>query len=189
MSCQMKIKKVEDSKKEILRNHLISQFQFSHRIDVEPTPQYPICQEELTQIYRTILFNINKTHLRSKYFSKWSPERKFWIVGCRQGGDGHHSEKHYHLLLHTPDDHQLSVFTDLYMGFAQYAGVNPSNGKRRQLWKNYKDKSHIGCDELDSKFLINIETVKNQTASIIYNTRLLKSNLESDDLFFIGIKE
>lgn len=185
----MKIEKVELSKKEILRNHLISEFQFSHRIDVEPTPQYPICQEELTQIFRTILFNINKTHLRSKYFSKWSPDRKFWIVGCRQGGDGQGSEKHYHLLLHTPDDHELSVFTDFYWGFAKYAGVNPSNGKRRPLWKNYRDKNHNGADELDTKCLINVESVKNQTGSIKYNTRLLKPNLDGDDLFVIGIKE
>jgi len=175
--------------KQILQKHLNEEFVYSHRIDVEPTPAYPLQQEELHQIFRTILFRINKKYLQSKYFPKWKPEDKFWLVGCRQGGDGKGSEKHYHLLLHSPEGHKVDVFEDLIMGFTRNAGTNQYNGKRRQIWKKTKDRFHIGNEDLDTKCLINAERVREQTGSVRYNTRKLNPQLEGDDFFLIGVCE
>ena len=179
----------KQNKKDILREHLNNAYQYSHRIDVEPTPEYPVSQDELNQIFRTILFRINKKYLRKRYWMKYKVENKFWIVGCRQGGDYKGSEKHYHLLLHSPEDHNVSVFQDVIFAFSKYAGVNPRNGKRRKIYKNFKDAYHIGNEDLDTKFLINVEPVRNQTGSVKYNTRKLNPQLDGDDLFVIGLSE
>ena len=56
----------KQNKKDILREHLNNAYQYSHRIDVEPTPEYPVSQDELNQIFRTILFRINKKYLRKR---------------------------------------------------------------------------------------------------------------------------
>ena len=101
------------TQKKILQEYLNEGFDYSHRIDVEPTPYYPVQQDELNQIMRTLLFRINKKYLRSKYFPKWKPADKFWIVGCRQGGKNKNSETHYHLLLHTPKNHRVDILEDL----------------------------------------------------------------------------
>ena len=175
--------------KEILRNHLNENFDYSHRIDVEPTPSYPVNEDELNQIFRIVLFRINKKYLRKRYWMKYKLENKFWIVGCKQGGDGKGSEKHYHLLLHSPENHKVDVLQDLIMGFIKNAGTNQYNGKRRKIWKNTKDRFHIGNDDLDTKCLINFEPVRNQTGSVRYNTRKLNPQLEGDDLFVIGVRE
>ena len=177
--------------RETLRRHLDNEYTYSHRIDVEPFPAYPISKPELDQMFRKILHRINRKYLRSKYYYKWKSEDKFWIVGCRQGGMGTGSEKHYHLLLHSPGGHSVDVFTDLIMGVSQNAGRNPINGERRPIWKNYKDEFHFSNEDLDTKCLINVEPVRNQTGSIKYNTRKLNKNLEEynylegDELFFI----
>ncbi len=175
--------------KEILRNHLNEKFDYSHRIDVEPTPSYPLHEDELNQIFRTMLFRINKKYLRKRYWMKYKPEDKFWIVGCKQGGDGRGGEKHYHLLLHSPDNQKVDVFQDFIMGFIRNAGTNQYNRKRRKIWKNTKDRFHIGNEDLDTKCLINVESVRNQTGSVRYNTRKLNPQLEGDDLFVIGVRE
>ena len=178
-----------------LRTHLDNEYTYSHRIDIEPTPSYPISKPEIDQMFRKILFRINKKYLCSKYFPKWKPEDKFWVVGCRQGGDGTGSNKHYHLLLHSPEGHSVDVFTDLIWGVAQNAGMKPSSRERRRTWKNYKDDFHFSNEDLETKCLINVERVRNQTGSIKYNTRKLNKNLEEhhflegDELFFIGVRE
>ena len=177
--------------RETLRKHLDNEYTYSHRIDVEPTPSYPISKPEIEQMFSMILHRINRRYLRSKYYWKWKPDDKFWIVGCRQGGKGTGSEKHYHLLLHSPEGHSVNVMTDLILGVSQNVGRNPINGERRQIWRNYKDKFHFSNEDLEKKCLINAEPVRNQTGSIKYNTRQLNKNLEEhhflegDELFFI----
>ena len=180
-----------------LRTHLDNEYTYSHRIDIEPTPSYPISKPEIEQMFSMILHRINRRYLRSKYYWKWKPDDKFWIVGCRQGGKGTGSEKHYHLLLHSPEGHSsrlghsFCVFNDLIWGVSQNVGINPINGKRRPIWRNYKDEFHFSNEDLDTKCLINVERVRNQTGSIKYNTRKLNKNLEEynylegDELFFI----
>ena len=177
------------TQKKILQEYLNEGFDYSHRIDVEPTPYYPVKQDELNQIMRTILFRINKKYLRSKYFPKWKPADKFWIVGCRQGGKNKNSETHYHLLLHTPKNHRVDILEDLILGFSRNAGTNPYNGKRRKIWKKYKDECHFADEDLDAKCLINVAPVRNKKGAVKYNTRQLNHKLEGDDFFVIGISE
>ena len=80
-------------------------------------------------------------------------------------------------------------FPTRIFAFGKYAGVNPRNGKRRKIYKNFKDAYHIGNEDLDTKCLINVEPVRNQTGSVRYNTRKLNPQLEGDDLFVIGVRE
>jgi hypothetical protein len=177
------------SKLAILQSHLCEQWSYSHRIDIEPMPYFPLRQDELHQIFRTILFNLNKKYLRSRYFPKWKPEDKFWVLGCRQGGYGCISEQHYHLLLHSPEDLSIQGFSDLVFPFIELAGANPFNGKRRKVWEHHKDLYHIGNEEMDTKCLLNLEKVRDTERSVRYNTREGDPSLKKDDLFFIGICE
>ena len=177
------------TKLEILQKHLCEHWSYSHRIDIEPMPYSPLRQDELHQIFRTILFALNKKYLKSRYFPKWKPEDKFWILGCRQGGSGRASEQHYHLLLHSPENHSVQGFSDLILPFTKLAGANPLNGKRRKVWKHNKDLYHFGSEEMDTKCLINVEKVRSTERSVKYNTREVDSRLEKDDLFLIGICE
>jgi hypothetical protein len=183
---------LEDKKpteKQILQSHLNNEFGFSHRIDVEPTPYHPINRDELHQRFRKILFDINKKYLRSKYFPKWRHEDKFWIFGCKQG-DGVSVQKHYHLLLHSPLTHRISIWDDLVFPFISKSSTNPRNGKVRKTMSYYKDKYHIGADDMDTKFLINAEPVRTHTGSVRYNTRKVHPKMEDgEDCFVIGLRE
>ena len=44
-------------------------------------------------------------------------EDRFWFVGAKEGGYGTGSELHYHLLLHTPKNHCIDIWNDLYWGW------------------------------------------------------------------------
>jgi hypothetical protein len=117
-----------------MQEHLWKEFSFSHRIDVEPTPSSPLSWDEMHQRIRKINFDLNKKYLKSSYFPKWKMEDRFWFVGCREGGDGTGSHIHYHLLLHTPHDHRIDVWNDLYWGWMKGSPIVYSRkGVERQV--------------------------------------------------------
>ena len=177
------------TEKQILQHWLDTDWNFTHRVDVEPTPAYPIGTTELKQIFRKIVWDISKKHLGSRHFPKWKPEDRFWIIGCKQGGRNTGSKDHYHLLLHSPDGRNVRVFDDLMMAFCRLAGTSPYNRKRRRVFYPKKDQFHFGPEELDTKCMLWIEPIKNQTGSIKYDTREVHKKLEEregdDRLFFI----
>ena len=110
-----------------MQRHLWKEFDYSYRIDIEPTPSASVSWEELHQRIRKINFDLNKKYLKSSYFPKWKLEDRFWFVGCREGGDLTGSNLHYHLLLHTPKNYLKNadfrlrvrsiVFDDLIWGW------------------------------------------------------------------------
>jgi hypothetical protein len=161
-----------------MQEHLWREFEFSHRIDIEPTPSHPVSWSEMNQRLRKINFDINKRHLRTKYCFKWKPADKFWFVGWKQGGQGTGSESHYHLLLHTPANHQVDVWTDLYCGWFKGAGANPMTGKRRPFMDYRKDRFHFGSEPLEPHFLFRVEPVRNVAGSVLYNSRQMHPKME-----------
>jgi len=100
-----------------MQRHLWKEFDYSHRIDIEPTPSGPVSFDELHSRIRKINHDINKKYLKTSYYPKWSLKEKFWFVGCREGGVGTRSHLHYHLLLHTPKNHHIDIWSDLYWGW------------------------------------------------------------------------
>ena len=166
-----------------------SDFNFLYNFVVEPMPSQSINSSEFNQIFRRITFDLNKKYLNSKYFSRWPPNRKFWVLAVKQGDKNTNSQLHYHGLLHSPSNIVIDVFSDLIFSFNKYMGVNPINGKRKKLFKNYKDKFYVGCDDLDSKFLIYVEKTRTKKGSINYNTRDLRKDLDDDNFMIIGLNE
>jgi hypothetical protein len=178
------------TEKQILQHWLDSEFDFSHRIDVEPTPSYPIKPDELKSIFTKIIWDINKKHLGSRHFPKWKHEDKFSIVGCQQGGRNTSSKIHYHLLLFSPQGKSVKVFDDLIMAFCRLAGTSPYNRTRRRVFYPIKDQFYFADEDKDRKCMLQIERINNQTGSIKYNFRQLHHKLEETDevdkLFFIN---
>ena len=70
----------------------------SHFITIEPTPYLPFKIDEIRQRLRIVEFKLNKKYLLNS-FTKWKDEDKFYFVVFPEG-DG--LNKHYHILLHTP---------------------------------------------------------------------------------------
>ena len=177
------------TKKTIYQDFLYDTITFSHRIEIEPTPYHPIPFDELNQRFRKILFDINKKHLRSKYFPKWKREDKFWLFGNKQG-DGITEQKHYHLLLYSPMNHRVSIWDDLIAPFITKSSINPRTGKMRKCGKYHRNKFHIGADDLDYKFLIRVEPIRTQIGSKKYNTRKVDKEVKDEhDCFVVGLCE
>lgn len=169
-----------------MQEHLWREFDYSHRIDIEPTPSHSVSWNELQQRLRKINFDINKRHLRTKYCFRWKPKDKFWFVGCKQGGGATGVKVHYHLLLHTPDNHSIDVWNDLYWGWIKGAAVNPMTGRRRLSIAYRKDRFHFGDEPLEPHFIFRVEPVRNAKGSVLYNTRKMHPQMEgAEDLFFI----
>ena len=123
--------------KEALQGFLKS-FKWSHLITVEPSPGWPFSNEEIAQRFRQIEFDLNKRWLPSS-FPKWQFDDRFWMI-CFAEGDNIVHQKHFHLLLHSPDpgvyrqDKQLRYQTPA--GFIAYRWLTlPS------LWPDQRDRT------------------------------------------------
>jgi hypothetical protein len=182
---------------------LWKEFSYSHRIDIEPTPYAPVSWDELHQRLRKINFDINKKYLKTSYFPKWKLEDRFWFVGCREGGDGTGSAIHYHLLLYTPANHRIDAWNDLYWGWMKgsplaysrkgvdrqvFGGLLENGGKSKtikvlRVRKPTIIKHHIGAEDYDRKFLINVEPVRGAKGSVIYNTKKMHPKMEREEEF------
>ena len=75
---------------------------WSHFITIEPQPGMPMNNDEMNQRMRQIEFNLNKTCLKSS-FPKWDMYKRFYMMWFAEGGIGTGHKKHFHLLLHSPD--------------------------------------------------------------------------------------
>ena len=121
---------------------------FTHRIDIEPSPSHPLSFDELCQRMRKVLFDMNKKHL-SRRWEKREPADKFWIMGFKEGDvKGNQHQLHYHLLLHSPCNHNPNIWDDLQFGWIKSPSNNPVNGKRRKMISHRKDVFHLGNEDL-----------------------------------------
>lgn len=155
----------------------LTEFPFSHRIDIEASPDHPLPFDELCQRFRKILFDVNKKHLKYRNFPKWKSDDKFWIFGFKEGdvkGISQH-QQHYHLLLHSPSNHTVNEWSDLQFAWIKYPSLNPITGKRRKINLSHKDP-------------LQIETIRSKIGSSIYNSKKYQ-DLNYDDHFVIGLWE
>lgn len=167
----------------------MGKFTFTHRIDIEPSPSNPLPFDELCQRLRKILFDINKNHLKSRHFPKWKPDDKFWILGFKEGDvKGMQHELHYHLLLHSPKNHKVSVWSDLYWSWIKNPSVNLVTGKKRKMISFRKDGFHFGNEELIEHLPLQIQEIRSKVGSIKYASKKMHK-YDYDDHFVIGLKE
>ena len=162
---------------------------FTHNITIEPSASHPLSFDELCQRLRKVLFDINKKHLKKRHWEKWKPDDKFWIMGFQEGdvkGDRH--QLHYHLLLHSPTKHKVNVWDDLHWGWMKNASVNPVNGKKRKMVSYRKDDFHFGNETLVEHMPLQVEPIRDITASTIYASKKMH-NFDYDNHFVIGVKE
>jgi hypothetical protein len=148
---------------------------FSHFITIEPTPSLPYKMEEVINRLRTIEFKLNKKYLLNS-FTKWKDDDRFWMMGFAEGNGIEH-QRHYHVLLHSPSVlYKKSRFRDLIrqdiqMGWIIMPSINPYNGRRREV-------------RLNRKLPINVQTVENNDATVIYCSKWMDSDVAGGELFF-----
>jgi len=152
-------------------------FSFSHLITVEPTPFLPHKRDEVLQRFRIIEFFINKKYLRNS-FTKWKNEDRFWFVGWKQG-DEITKNRHYHLLLHSPDliykntgvKYQLGM--DVWWNWIQLPSTNPYTHKRRKMFYG------------NGNLPIKVNRIKSNTGAVRYSSRDMDYwSQDADDFFF-----
>lgn len=80
----------------------VTSIYWSHFITIEPQPGMPMNNDEMNQRMRQIEFNLNKACLKSS-FPKWDMDKRFFMMWFAEGGIGTGHKKHFHLLLHSPD--------------------------------------------------------------------------------------
>jgi len=162
---------------------------FTHRIDIEPSPSHPLPFDELCQRLRKLLFDMNKKHLNSRAFPKWKPEDKFWIMGFKEGDTtGNQHQLHYHLLLHSPKNHNANIWDDLHFGWMKSPSKNPVNGKNRKMLTHRKDAFHLGNEELIEHLPLQIQEIRSKVGSIKYASKKMHQ-YDYDEHFVIGVKE
>jgi|TARA_B100001094_G_C17793088_1_gene605345 hypothetical protein len=193
--------------KNTMQRHLWKEFSYSHRIDIEPTPSSPLQWSALHQRIRKINFDLNKKYHRTKLWTKWKLADRFWFLGAKEGGYGTGSELHYHLLLHTPKNHHIQVWSDLYWGWMKGSpiinsrrgadrrvrgGALENGGKlktikvhqvRKPTFVRHKDKFHLPMDDVGWKSVINVERIRNNPASTIYATKKMDRLMENPEGF------
>src|SRR6056300_1836057 len=97
--------------KKQLQDWLVSS-DFSHRIDIEPTPSSYFTKDEIEQRFRKIIFNINKRELGRQYAKITEFDRLFYLIAFKQGFESSRNI-HYHCLLHTPKNAKFSAFSNV----------------------------------------------------------------------------
>jgi hypothetical protein len=133
---------MQDRKDDVYKEELqkwCTEKKFSHFITIEPTPDLPFKPDEIRQRFRTIEFKVNKRYLGNS-FTKWkNDEDKFYFIIFVEG-DGIDKQKHYHALLHTPQNimkkefyYEDSFEGDLLDHWIMIPSKNPTTHKYRTL--------------------------------------------------------
>jgi len=147
----------------------LKQQSWTHFITIEPSPSLPVPQEEIERRLRVLEFELNKTYLK-RSFPRWEDENRFWMIGFREG-DGISHQKHYHILLYSPSVlHKKSwyanVSADLQMEWLMLPSYHPNTGKRLEFPP------------------LNIQSVKDVSASSIYSSKWVKRIDDGESWFF-----
>ena len=147
---------------------------FSHFITVEPAPSLPFKKDEIVQRMRTLEFRLNKKYLKSS-FPKWDADKRFWMIGFREG-DGFAHQIHYHILLHSPSvlhkkTWYADVSADLQMGWMMMPSRNPYSGKMRRFCR-------------DGKLPLDVQKVEDVVATSIYCSKWMNRIGDGEGFFF-----
>ena len=141
----------------------VSSIKWSHSITVEPFPGFPMNNNEMCQRMRQIEFNLNKRCLKSS-FPKWDMPDRFFMMWSAEGGAGTGQEKHFHLLLHSPDQLNSDDISKLLKnGVEDYIKL--------EWWKLPR------ADNIPSPPL-HISKVRSNIAASIYTTKQHMSHIQ-----------
>ena len=80
------------------------------------------------------------------------------------------------------------IWDDLHWGWMKNASVNPVNGKKRKMVSYRKDDFHFGNETLVEHMPLQVEKIRDITASTIYASKKMYT-FDYDNPFEIGVKE
>jgi hypothetical protein len=151
----------------------LSTLPFHWNIVVEPDAKKEFNLARIKDRLCRIEFELNKRHLGSR-FTKLDRRDRFQFA-CFQQGEG--SDRHVHILLYVPSSFKQS----------------DSSFRRRMLLKDLrywwlKDDGLASLHELHytaSELKLYARPTRTVAGSVIYNSRYIDLNFESDDFFFI----
>ena len=152
-------------------------FTFSHLITIEPTPFLPYKRDEVLQRFRTIEFFICRKYLGNSFTNWKNDEDRFWFVGWKQG-DEITKNRHYHLLLHSPDTIykntgvKYQLMMDIWWKWIQLPSVNPYTQKRRKMFYG------------NGNLPIKIKRIESNTGAVRYSSRDMYFWMQDPDDFF-----
>ena len=170
--------------KKQLQDWLVSS-DFSHRIDIEPTPSSYFTKDEIEQRFRKIIFNINKRELGRQYAKITEFDRLFYLIGFKQGFKSSRNI-HYHCLLHTPQNAKFIAFSDVIFPWIQMPAQHYDGISKKDLLRNREMPKALPCEDKFVELPLRVEAIKSQERSAIYNSRFY-SGRDDEDLFVVGL--
>ena len=170
--------------KKQLQDWLVSS-DFSHRIDVEPTPSSYFTKDEIEQRFCKIIFKINKRELGRQYAKITEFDRLFYLIGFKQGFESSRNI-HYHCLLHTPKNAKFSAFSDVIFPWIRMPALHYDGISKKDLLRNREMPKALPCEDKFVELPLRVEAIKSQERSAIYNSRFY-SGRDDEDLFVVGL--
>ena len=158
---------------------------FSHRIDIEPTPSSYFTKEEIEQRFSEIIFNINKRELGRRYAKIKEFDRLFYLIAFKQGFKSSRNI-HYHCLLHTPKNAKFSAFSDVILPWIQMPAQNYDGISKKDLLRNREMPKALPCEDKFVEMPLRVEAITSQEGSAIYNSRFYSGN-DDEDFFIVGL--
>ena len=170
--------------KKQLQDWLVSS-DFSHRIDIEPTPSSYFTKDEMEQRFREIIFNINKRKLGSRYAKIKEFDKLFYLIAFKQGFKSSRNI-HYHCLLHTPKNAKFSAFSDVVFPWIRMPAYHYDGIKRKEMLRKREMPTALRCEDKFVEMPLRVEAITSQEGSAIYNSRFY-SGRDDEDLFVVGL--
>jgi hypothetical protein len=158
---------------------------FSHRIDIEPTPSSYFTKEEIEQRFSEIIFNINKRELGRQYAKIEKFDRLFYLIAFKQGFKSSRNI-HYHCLLHTPKNAKFSAFSDVIFPWIRMPAHHYDGISKKDLLRNREMPKALRCEDKFVEMPLRVEAITSQEGSAIYNSRFY-SGRDDEDLFIVGL--
>ena len=170
--------------KKQLQDWLVSK-NFSHRIDIEPTPSSYFTKDEIEQRFREIIFNINKRELGRRYAKIKEFDRLFYLIAFKQGSKSS-CNIHYHCLLHTPNKAKFSAFSDVIFPWMSMPAYHYDGISKKDLLRNREMPKALRYEDKFVEMPLRVEAITSQEGSAIYNSRFY-SGRDDEDLFVVGL--
>ena len=170
--------------KKQLQDWLVSK-NFSHRIDIEPTPSSYFTKDEIEQRFREIIFNINKRELGRRYAKIKEFDRLFYLIAFKQGSKSS-CNIHYHCLLHTPNKAKFSAFSDVIFPWMSMPAYHYDGISKKDLLRNREMRKALRYEDKFVEMPLRVEAITSQEGSAIYNSRFY-SGRDDEDLFVVGL--
>ncbi|MDA8729555.1 hypothetical protein N9N21_01725 [Alphaproteobacteria bacterium] len=158
---------------------------FSHRIDIEPTPSSYFTKEEIEQRFSEIIFNINKRELGRRYAKIKEFDRLFYLIAFKQGFKSSRNI-HYHCLLHTPKNAKFSAFSDVIFPWIRMPALHYDGISKKDLLRNREMPKALPCEDKFVELPLRVEAITSQEGSAIYNSRFYSGN-DDEDFFIVGL--